>query len=398
MKLENFFRQVSQEPHELFTRLRAEGPVVPIEDGRLFAVTRHQPVQEVMKNHAKFSSAGMRNAFQEILGIEPIRDEQDTIISVDPPAHARLRSLVSRPFTPREIARREPRIRAIARELLAELRGKERFDLVQDFSTPLPIRVIAEMLGVEPERHADFKRWSDALVIDNNRRSSELERRVNAARDQLEGYFDRIIAERRKSPRDDLISALVQAEEGPERLTPREVMDMCMVLLVAGNITTTYLIGSAMKALLENPRQLAMLRRHPELMSNAIEEALRFEGPAVALFRRTQHTVDLDGFEIPAEKLVCALIGSANRDERVFNEPERFDITREPRNHIAFGHGVHFCLGAPLARLETRVALELILASFPGLAIDGDVQRIDSIFLRGLRSLPLRVVDGWPDA
>ncbi len=397
MKLDLFFQKVSREPHALFSRLRAEGPVVPIEDGRLFAVARHEQVQRVMKNHADFSSAGMNQAISELLGIKPERTNE-SLITLDPPDHSRLRGLVAHAFTPREISRLEPRVRQIARELLDGLRGRERFDLVEDFSTPLPIRVIAELLGVAPERQADFKRWSDALVVNNTRRSQELERRVNAARNALDAYFAEVIAERRSAPRDDLVSKLIQAESGPERLTPREVVDMGVLLLVAGNITTTYLVASAMNALLRHPRQLALLRERPELIPQAVEEALRFEGPAVALFRRTTHEVELGGQRLPAGKLVCALIGSANRDERMFAEPNRFDITRESKHHIAFGHGVHFCLGAPLARLETRIALELLLERFPGLVIDGDVQYLESLFLRGPRSLPLRVVERWPQS
>jgi cytochrome P450 len=395
MGLESFWREMWRDPYPVFARMREIGPLIPLGDTGVLALTRHREVQHVLKNHADFSSSGFRDGFAVLRGEEPDERTPPSLISLDPPEHTRLRSLVTRAFTPAAVARLEPRIRQLARELLARLRRQDTFDLVGDFSTPLPILVIAEMLGVAPERHADFKRWSDGLILTGFGPSPEVRRRADAARDALDAYFAEVVAERRRSPREDLVSALVQAADGEQRLTAQEVLDMGRLLLVAGNITTTYLIANALLALLHHPAELARLRADPSLLPQAVEEALRYDGPALALFRRTTREVQLADTTVPAGTLLFALSGSANHDERVFPEPERFDLTRDTRHHVAFGHGIHFCVGAPLARLETRIALELLLADFPGLALAGPPAYVESLFLRGPRTLPLRVADGW---
>jgi cytochrome P450 len=252
--------------------------------------------------------------------------------------------------------------------------------------------VIAEMLGVPAERFEDFKRWSDSIVraISGVASREDPEEAVETREEFLE-YIAEVVAERRQSPRDDLISTLVQAGEGEGTLTEGEAIAFTMLLLVAGNETTTNLIGNAVLALLAHPQELARVRANPGLVPALVEETLRYDSPVQGLFRQTTEDVELAGTSLPKGALLMLLFASANRDERQFPDPERFDVTRNPRGHLAFGFGIHFCLGAALARLEARIALESLLARCDEISRPEEaVEWIDSLLLRGPRSLPLR--------
>jgi cytochrome P450 len=286
----------------------------------------------------------------------------------------------------------EPRVREITHQLLSGITHKTEFDAISGLALPLPIRVIAEMLGVEPQRYNDFKRWSDILVgmLMPQGVSPEQAAYAEAETAAFQQYFRWAIEERRHHPGDDLISALVQEEEQHQHLTVDEVFGFAGLLLVAGNETTTNLLGNMLLALLEHPDQLKLLLSDPSLIPGAIEETLRYDSPVQMLFRIAREDIELGGKKIVKGSLVWPVLGSANRDETRFPDPDRFDITRDPNGHVAFGHGIHFCIGAPLARLETRIAMEALLPHLEGMrAPERPLDYIDAFFLRGLKHLPL---------
>jgi cytochrome P450 len=312
------------------------------------------------------------------------------MIGVDPPDHGRLRRLVNRGFTPRRIAALEPRLREIARECVDALAGRGEMDLQRDLAIPFPVTVIAQLLGVETERAEQFKHWSDALAVGLGGMSQKwtLED-VRRAFDEMADYIDRTMAERRAQPRDDLITVLVQAEEG-DVLSTSEVMTFVTLLLVAGNETTTNLIGNAMRTLLRHPDQLDAVAREPARIPPMIEEVLRYESPLQGLARTAVRDVEVAGTKLPAGAWVMLLFAAANRDELHFEDPERFDVDRNPQAHLGFGHGVHFCLGASLARLEARIAFEALFERCRDFRLaDPEVPLLESLFVRGPTRLRL---------
>jgi cytochrome P450 len=405
---------VRRDPYPHYRELRRKAPVHFVESTAFYTVACQRDVREVLRDTASFSSRAMRNlrgngrpqgsSFSSpdlspeeaarLIAALPFAPQEllaaRSVVFADPPEHDSLRAIVNRGFTPRRIAALEPRIREIARACVADARPKGELDLVRDLAIPLPVTVISEMLGVDPERRADFKRWSDAVVTSSTageiRRGSQA---PAAAFVELFRYLAQVIDERRRAPREDLISVLVRAEEG-EALKPVEVVMFTLLLLVAGNETTTNLLGNALLALTEHPAELARVQREPDLVPALVEEALRYDTPAQALFREATRDVRLGGVALPKGAIVVPLLGSANRDEEAFPGGERFEVTRDRPSHLAFGFGVHFCLGAALARLEARIALEELLA-LRGIARKPgtEPERIDSFILRGLRSLPL---------
>jgi cytochrome P450 len=316
------------------------------------------------------------------------------LIAEDPPRHGVLRAIVNRGFTPRRIAAWEPRMRAIVSECLAKLRGADGFDLIEDLAIPLPVRIIAEFLGVEPERRADFKRWSDTIISGMTGSGRALDPvatgLVDALRD-LTAYVLHVVSEREKEAGEDLVSLLVAAQDGDARLSPAEVVMFVILLLAAGNETTTNLIGNATIALLQHPDQLERLRADRSLLPGAIEEVLRWDGPVQVVYRRATRDVELPSGRIPAGATVVAMIGSANRDEREWGPTaSEFRVDRNPQGHLGLGYGNHFCLGASLARLEARVALEALLDVLPSLRRrEPRVEFVDSFLVRGPRHLPL---------
>jgi cytochrome P450 len=380
-----FSPEAREDPYPGYADLRANHPVH--EFGPFHLVSRYDDVLQVMKNPALFSSAGMG---APLVAGRPTQ----TVVSSDPPDHTRLRNLVNRAFTPRMIAALEPRIHQITNQLLDAVgeREESETDLIRDLAVPLPVIVIAEILGVEPERREDFKRWSDAVVSQVVQPGQRPTGEFHVIGDEIEGfrqYFEAAVEERRRRPRQDLISALVRAED-EDGLTPDEVLAFTALMLVAGNETATNLIGNAVLALLRNPDQLAKVLADPGLLPNAIEESLRHDSPVQMLFRKTTDDCELAGVSLPAGSMVVPIFGSANRDERRYADPDRFDVMRDTQGHLAFGQGIHFCLGAPLARMEARIALTALLQHLPFVELaDEHPERVEPFFLRGLKSLAL---------
>jgi cytochrome P450 len=276
---------------------------------------------------------------------------------------------------------------------VAPLRRGEPFDLVRDLAVPLPVTIIAEMMGVPRERLADFKRWSD-LVIEFSTgpgREQPFARRFADSFTELFVYLRQLVEERRRHPREDLISAIVAEQDGLVGLSDREAMQFVMLLMIAGNETTTNLLGNTVNALLDHPEQAARLAAEPALVTSVVEEGLRYDTPVQVVFRTASEDAELRGVRIPKGAFLAVYLGSANRDERRFPDPDRFDLDRSPQGFPAFGFGKHFCLGASLARLEARAALEALAPELPRLArVRERVERIDSFLVRGPRSLELR--------
>jgi cytochrome P450 len=317
-----------------------------------------------------------------------------TMLGSDPPMQTRLRKLVSSDFTPRRIAAMAPRIRAITQTLLDRVQASGSFEVIADLANQLPVLVIAEMLGIPTGRHREFKAWSNAIVASSAvpphmPRPPEAIAAVTALREFLGGEIER----RRSSPGPDLISALIAHHEA-EVLTAGELLAFLILLLMAGNETTTNLIGNGLLALMRHPDQMEVLRGNPELMDSAVEEILRFDSPVQGAVRLARKTDSIGGVEVEPGMLVIVLLGAANRDPSKFDQPDAFDITRNPNDHLAFGHGIHFCLGAQLARLEASIAFASVLERFPRLSLAEPSQPLTyrgSLFLRGLAALPLSI-------
>jgi cytochrome P450 len=355
-------------------------------------VARYADVTAGLRDHEHLSSVGPPPPPQAYQGrFAGARN----MLGSDPPQHSRLRRLVSRDFTPRRIRELEPRIREIAKELLDKVETRGTFDVMADLANVLPVTVIAEMLGVPPELNATFKRWSDRIIGDgNNTPGNPPAPEVVRVVDELGDYFTAEIEKRRANPGPDLVSALVAAHDEGDVMSAADLLSFITLLLVAGNETTTNLIGNGMLALGRNPDQLDALKRNPAMLPRAIEEMLRYDGPVQSTVRFTKEPVQLGGAEIPSGAFALMIVAAADRDPAQFKEPEKFDITRDPNDHVAFGEGIHFCIGAPLARMEARIAFEAMLERFPRLRLKDPAMKPvykGSYFLRGLESLPLAI-------
>ena len=318
-----------------------------------------------------------------------------SMLDRDPPDHTRLRSLVSKAFTPRVIEKLRPHIQKIVDDLLDRVEGQGSMDLIDQFAYPLPVTVICGMLGVPVADHERFRQWGldlarslDTIMLPPD---SEVGRRGVASRRALAEYFRGLIAERRAAPRDDLLSGLIAAEEAGDTLTEEELLATSILLLVAGHETTVNLIGNGTLALLRHPEQLRLLRGQPELIVSAVEELLRYDGPVQRTARIPSADVTFGGRTIGKGEMVMPFIGAADRDPAQFPNPDRLDITRGDNRHIAFGLGIHFCLGAPLARVEGQIAISTLVRRFPNLALATDTpEHRQSLTLRGLKSLPVK--------
>lgn len=401
-----------QNPYPLYARLREEAPVHFAEQTGTWCISRYADASRVMRDPQTFSSSaafeilmkgrvgeiGVRGAFELLRflyrsRLNPLRLRANppvSIITSDPPLHDGLRAIVNRGFTPRQVRDWEPRMREIVAGCMQKLHAGRPFDVVHDLAIPLPVAIIAEVLGVGAERHADFKRWSDDIIAgcSGSQRSDTFAPMLRSM-GELGVCMRQVAAARRKRPTDDVISALVAPRQG-EALDAGMLTQFVLLLLVAGNETTTNLIGNGVKALLDHPEQLARIQSDPGLLPNMIEEVLRFDPPIQFVFRRTTRAVEVAGTTIPADASVAVLLAAANRDERQFDDPDRFDVGRDTRGHLSFGLGIHFCLGASLARLEARVAFEALLPELRQLErAAGQSNFIDSYLVRGLDRLEL---------
>ncbi len=389
-------------PYPFYARLRAEAPVwrTTLPDRRaVWLVARYEDVARVSKDDT-FAKDKLNAMDPEQRAKTPwvpgfFKPLERNMLDLDDPDHARLRALVSKAFTPRLIERLRGRIEVLCEELLDAMahKGERRggVDLVADYALPLPATVIAELLGVPVEDHAKFHRWSNRLVSISSKRDMLLA--LPAALSFMR-YLRRLVERRRTDPRDDLITALIWAEEAGDKLSKDELLAMAFLLLVAGHETTVNLIASGTLALLEHPEQMERLRRTPSLVRPAVEELLRYTSPVeMATERYPREDVEIAGTTIPRGELVLAVLGSANRDERHFEDPDVLDLARDPNRHLAFGRGgVHHCLGAPLARMEGQIAISEFLRHFSEarLAVAPESLRWRrGVFLRGLRRLPL---------
>ncbi|MFY0535711.1 cytochrome P450 [Nannocystis pusilla] len=352
----------------------------------------------ILGNPATFSSDTLRVLPPGVIrGSKEMRE--GNLVQMDEPDHKKLRRLVSEAFTPKVVADLEPRVAALTHELLDAAAQRGRMELVADLAYPLPVIVIAELLGVPSSDRHLFKQWVDKMLEYSGqfslvKQSAEQDRALEIVlenRRYLLDYLAGHAKERLQRPREDLLTKLVHAEVDGERLTTNEVVNFANILLVAGHITTTMLLGNTVLCLDAHPEHLARVRADRRALPGAIEESLRFLSPFAAVGRATHAETELAGERIPADKLLMVWIAAANRDERQFARPDEYDPTRDPNPHVAFGRGIHFCLGAPLARLEGRVALDILLDRFPDLRTDPDARPefIPSPNMTGVRKLPL---------
>jgi cytochrome P450 len=394
---------VQQDPYPFYEELRRGPAATYLPEDDLWVVPRFRHVWDVARNPDFYSSKGLRafaaGAASARSGPRPDLRALDSklarsLIASDPPDHVRLRRLVARPFTPRSIATLERRVRQICESLVDELVAAGEHgdtDLVTQVAIPFPVLVIAEVLGIPPERLEDFKRWSDALVgqLDGEADLAAVEHVATIK--EMTAFFYEIVAERTVAPRDDLISWIVatSAENG-EELQPRDFVSFCTLLLVAGNETTTNLIGNLYQALFDRPDQHERVNQLADL-SPVVEEALRYDTSIQGILRLTNGDLDLDGVEIPQDAVVLILFGSANRDESRWPDAGRFDVDRAAQDHLGFGSGIHLCLGAHLARLETRVVVDTLRRRLRRIEPSGPAARTRSIILRGFTSMPVAV-------
>ncbi|MFN0095460.1 MAG: cytochrome P450 [Dehalococcoidia bacterium] len=363
-----------ENPHEILDKLRESGAVVQDTVIRRYLVSQAEAVEAVLRDRELCVDPRKAppDSFLRMLNRNADEQPQGTqsMLFLDPPDHDRLRGLVNKAFTPKAVDRMAPRIQEIADELLDKLAAKPGFDLIAEFSAPLPTIVIAEMLGVDPKDQARFKAWSDAIIISFNPLMNDEQRKaLEAARDEMNAYLRHVIAERRASPREDLISGMVAAEEAGDFLSDDEIVTMISLLLLAGNLTTTDLIGNGVLALLKNPEQLQKLRDDPSLITNAVEEMLRFDPPVTQSGRIVVKDTSVAGCPIPAGSSISPLLLAANHDPAFNPDPHRFDITRAQVSHVSFGGGRRYCLGAPLARLEARIAVLSLVQRIPNLRL-----------------------------
>lgn len=382
--------EATRDPYPIYARLRREAPLERSALG-FWAVSRYEDVHAALRDPRRFSSTVLGDMIQAVKSHSPEGlGAGETLIGTDPPAHSRLRKIVNRAFTPRRIAELEPRIRALAGELLAEVPAAGELELMGALAVPLPVMVIAEILGIDTARRADFKRWSEEILAAiAGSPSAELRARLERSFLERAAYLEEVVESRRREPRDDVISDLVRAEEGEEVMSEDEVGNFIVLLLVAGNETTTNLIGNAVLALLDRPHVRERVRAAPGLLPAVVEETLRYDSPVQLTLRRATCDVELAGAKLCEGDVVALLLGSANRDEREFTDADRFDVERAGA-HLAFGHGTHFCLGAHLARLEARLALGALLDRFPHFELAGSVERRPSLLTRGPCAVRLR--------
>jgi len=381
------------DPYPTYHRLRAEDPVHQSPLG-FWVLTRYDDVSAVLRD-PRFIKEPLAALVAARFGAEVPRGVGLSMLDRDPPDHTRLRGLVSKAFTPRVVDGLRSRIQQIVDELITRVQAAGSMDVIEEFAYPIPVNVICEMLGVPLADHERFKGWSldiarglDSIWLPPD---SEVPRRSAASRHGINDYFRGLIAQRRASPRGDLLSALIAAEEAGDKLNEEELLATCILLLIAGHETTVNLIGNGVLALLRNPGELERLRATPGLITNAVEELLRYDGPVQRTARVASAPATIGGRTIAKGEMVMPFIGAADRDPSQFPDPDRLDLTRADNRHIAFGWGIHFCLGAPLARVEGQIAIDALVRRLPRLELMTDAPEYrQSLTLRGLKTLPVK--------
>jgi cytochrome P450 family 142 subfamily A polypeptide 1 len=377
-------RFYARDPHPHFAWMRRHAPLYWDEPRRIWGVALHEDVQRVSKDPQLFCSSGSSR---------PDSPAIPSMINMDDPLHKRRRGLVNRGFTPRRVDDHEPRIRAVCRELIAKVAPLGRCDFVRDLAAPLPMIVIGDMLGVEPEDRAMLLRWSDELIEGTNATAPpEVRERAARAFAEYAEYHRKVVADRRARPRDDLVSVLVRAEIDGERLDDEALLQESLLILVGGDETTRHVISGGMLELIRHPGERRALAAEPARIPTAVEEMLRFVTPIQNMNRTATADVELRGEKVRRGDPLLLLYPSANRDERVFEDPFRFDAARDPNPHLAFGgYGTHHCLGATLARLELRVMFEELLAALPDLELEpgAALPMRPSNFIVGVEEMPV---------
>ena len=394
-----FLPSFQSDPYPQYVALRAADPVHFSLALQAWVLTAYEDCALVLRDDETFSSSSNTASGQLAEVLQQQRrefplGETPTVLNSDPPVHTRLRGLLNRAFTPRAIEGLRPRIEEIAASLLADAAGPNgRFDVAGGFAQPLPIIVIAELLGVPPEDRDRFKRWSVAIArtTDVLNTPAILDAAREATR-ELIAYMDEVVAQRREAPGADILTALAAAEEEGERLSHDELLAFSILLLLAGHETTSNLIGNGLLALAARPELVARLRAEPSLLPSAIEELLRYDSSVQGVVRFARRRTELGGRTIEQGAALLPMVGAANRDPTQFSDPDDLDLARSPNRHLAFGRGIHFCLGAPLARLEGEIAFAALLNRFPELRVAEDgVERSGTLLLRGVGRLELEV-------
>ena len=385
------------DPHSYFAILREHDPVHWNEQYRAWFIHRYDHVLDALRD-PRFSSERIGAAYDRLTDEQKAQRQptydilMDWLVFRDPPDHTRLRRLVSRAFTPRAVEAWRERIVGVVDELIDGMSDQEHFDLIEDFAYPIPAVVIAEMMGVPAEDRDRFKDWSDDVMILVFGARGVGDRRARAQQGLIElaAYLGDLVAHYRQHPADNIISNLVEASEGDDSLEDPEIVANCVLFLFGGHETTTNLIGNGIRVLLNHPDQLERLRRDPGLIKPAVEEILRFDGPSKMEVRTLADEVEMGGKTLPTGDMVYLVQHAANRDSEAFDQPDRFDITRDPNNHIGFGFGLHFCLGASVARLEGTIALEALVRRLPNLELGPEPEVwVPTMLSRGLEHLPV---------
>ena len=373
-----------QNPYPYYDELRTRAPIYWSAKLNMWLASNYPLTLEALRDHAHFSNVGRIAA--ELAGLPeadraalaPLADELGTgLIHSDPPDHTRMRRIVSQVFTPRVVENLRARTGGLVDELIDRLRERERCDFIAEFALPLPMLVISDLFGAPREDRDRIKQWSEAITDLGSRRAplAELARDALRATRELKVYFEGLLDERRRQPREDLITLLLNAEDAGERLTRTELIGMAILILVAGHETTTSLLSNGLLLLLRHPAQMAALQADPALMPGAVEEMLRLEPSFLRTPRRIKEDLEFGGALLKKDQMISALNGAANRDPQIFPDANTFDLRRSPNKHLSFGHGPHHCLGAPLARLEAALAFPRLLGRLPDLTLDAEEVR-----------------------